>query len=365
MDASRPLNDRRVLVVTDDADLSPSIRRAAAAADREVGEHAPPVPRQRWDGASQVLLDAASAMACAAAGLPRRPGLVVLCAAEAGLAQWRAAAAVGAETVLTLPAEEPELVALLSRRSEQAVPGGAVVAMMGGRGGAGASVLAAATALTAPRHRPDRRVLLVDCDSRGGGLDLLLGVEQRPGLRWSGVAIEGGRVSAAALHDALPRAGSSVAVLSCGRGAMSVAPRPAAVAAVIESGRGAGELVVCDVPRTSDATVAGVLDLADLVIVVVPAQVRAAAAAESLAVALRGAHPNVGVVVRGPSPGGLRGGEVAELLGLPLIASMRPEPGLATTLDHGGLRLRRGSPLAAAATAILDVLEVGGAGRAS
>lgn len=357
MDTPRLPAARRVLAVTDDAELSLSIRRAAAAADREVNEHAAPVPRQLWDGAPQVLLDTASAAACAGAGLPRRPDVVVLCAGEPALPQWRAAAAAGAEAVLTLPEDEAELVALLTRRSEPVAPGGAVIAMMGGRGGAGASVLAAATALTAPRRRPDRRALLVDCDSRGGGLDLLLGVEQRPGLRWSGVAVEGGRVSASALHDALPRAGDGVAVLSCGRGAAAVAPGPAALAAVIEAGRGAGELVVCDVPRQPDVTAHGAVDLADLVVVVVPAQVRAAAAAESLAAALRDAHPNVGVVVRGPAPGGLRGRDIADLLGLPLLASMRPEPGLATSLDRGGLRLGRRSPLAGAASAVLAVLD--------
>ena len=110
-------------------------------------------------------------------------------------------------------------------------------------------------------------------------------------------------------------------------------------------------------PRQADVTAHGAVDLADLVVVVVPAQVRAAAAAESLAAALRDAHPNVGVVVRGPAPGGLRGRDIADLLGLPLLASMRPEPGLATSLDRGGLRLGRRSPLAGAASAVLAVLD--------
>jgi hypothetical protein len=61
-------------------------------------------------------------------------------------------------------------------------------------------------------------------------------------------------------------------------------------------------------------------------------------------------------VVRGPAPGGLRSGDVADIVGLPLLAAMRPQPQLAAALEHGGLRLGRRSPLAAAARRVLTVL---------
>ncbi|TQF74977.1 hypothetical protein FK531_02665 [Rhodococcus spelaei] len=363
MDATHATPDHPVVAVTKDTELAVSIRRAAAAADRPLAEHGGPVPRRAWDRAPHLLLDAGCAHECVAAGLPRRAAVQVVCIGTPGLSEWRAAAAVGAETVLTLPDDEAALVAALAQRAERAAGGGAMIAVLGGRGGAGASTLAAATALTASARR-GRGGLLVDCDPRGGGLDLLLGVERNPGLRWPAVVIEGGAVSAAALHDALPRTDDGVAVLSCGRGAGAAAPGAAALRAVVEAGRGVGDLVVCDVPRQPGSATETVLDLADLVVVVVPAQLRAAAAAETLAAAVRGSHPNVGVVVRGPAPGGLRAADIADLLGLPLLAAMRPEPGLAGALERGGLRLRRRSPLTGAATALLDLLDAG-AGRAS
>jgi hypothetical protein len=76
-----------------------------------------------------------------------------------------------------------------------------------------------------------------------------------------------------------------------------------------------------------------------------------------MAPALLGINPNVGVVVRGPAPGGLRPAEVARASGLPLLAAMRPEPRLAERLEREGLRLRRRSSLVAAARQVLSVLD--------
>ena len=50
-------------------------------------------------------------------------------------------------------------------------------------------------------------MLLVDGDPLGGGIDLVLGGESDRGLRWSDLLGAAGRVPAAALAEALPRAG--------------------------------------------------------------------------------------------------------------------------------------------------------------
>ena len=71
---------------------------------------------------------------------------------------------------------------------------------------------------------------------------------------------------------------------------------------------------------------------------------------------LTAVNPNVGLVVRGPAPGGLGPAEFATAVGLPLLTTMRPEPMLAERLEHGGLRFGARSPLARAARETLDVL---------
>ena len=85
---------------------------------------------------------------------------------------------------------------------------GAVVAVMAGRGGAGASLFATALAQSA------RDALLIDADPWSGGIDLVVGTEDEPGLRWPDLALEHGRLDFTALRQALPRR-DGLSVLSC------------------------------------------------------------------------------------------------------------------------------------------------------
>jgi secretion/DNA translocation related CpaE-like protein len=279
-------------------------------------------------------------------------------AAEPGPAQWEAAIAVGVQRLLVLPDQEADLVAELSdavesRRTER---NGVVLAVIGGRGGAGASVFATALAFAAPS------AFLVDVDPWGGGIDLALGGEADAGLRWPDLALQGGRLDYAALRDALPNRGD-VTVLSVGRGAGDV--DAVALTAVIDAGRRSGTTVICDLPRRATAAVESALDAADLVVLLTPADVRSCAAAAATGQWLTASNPNVGLVIRGPSPGGLRPEDVAQIVGLPSLAAMRPQPGVATMLERGGLSLRRRSPLASAARRVLTVLhhQPGGVGK--
>jgi hypothetical protein len=67
-----------------------------------------------------------------------------------------------------------------------------------------------------------------------------------------------------------------------------------------------------------------------------------------------GAIPRL--LVRGPAPGGLRTAEVAEAVGVELLAEMRPEPFLLSALERGDFRPRPGGPLVRAARTTLRVL---------
>ena len=128
------------------------------------------------------------------------------------------------------------------------------------------------------------------------------------------------------------------------------------VDAVVDAGRRGGVTVVCDLPRRlTDATQAA-LDAADLVVVVSRCDVRACAATAAMASVLATINPNVGLVVRGPSPGGLRAAEVADITGLPLLAAIKAQSQLAEQLERGGLRFRRRSAVALAARRVLAVL---------
>jgi secretion/DNA translocation related CpaE-like protein len=268
---------------------------------------------------------------------------------------WEWAVAVGAENVVSLPQAEAWLVAAFAEAAEGARGVGAVLGVVGGRGGAGASVLAAAVALRAAQD--GGRAMLVDCDPLGGGLDLVLGAEATEGARWPELAIAGGRVPATALHAALPRAGrggGSLAVLSCDRSDQG--PSAAGVNTVLDAGRRGGETVVCDLPRYPTDAALAALSAADLTVLVVPADVRSCASAGRVAAVLAEQARAVRLVVRGPAPGGITPDEIARTLGLPLLAAMRPQPGLRAMLERGTPPDRGRGPLAEAARAVLTEL---------
>ena len=139
----------------------------------------------------------------AAAPTVRCRGVAASCwwaAVEPLAADWEAAIAVGAQHVVTLPAQDGDLMAELSDAAEAARDGGrrgAVVAVIGGRGGAGASVFATALAQSAPD------ALLIDADPWGGGIDLVLGSEAE---QWSALARSGAAGRAAELRRVARRA---------------------------------------------------------------------------------------------------------------------------------------------------------------
>jgi secretion/DNA translocation related CpaE-like protein len=345
-----------LLALIDDRGLDADIDRVVAAAGMRLVRSGEPPGRRVWLSAAAVLLDAAAARRCADRGLPRRARVLLISGVTPGPEDWEAAVAVGAQQVVSMPAQDADLMALLADAADAARDGearGSVVAVVSGRGGGGASVFATALAQAAGE------ALLVDADPWGGGLDLVLGSETEPGLRWPDLSLAGGRLSYPALRDALPsrrgvRVLSGSRVLSGERASNDI--DAVALGAVIDAGSRGGVTVVCDTARRTTPATETALAAADLVVLVTPADVRSCAAAAATAQWVSAGNPNTGVVVRGPAPGGLRPIDVARIVGLPVLASMRPQPGIESLLERGGLRVRQRSPLAGAARKVLETL---------
>ncbi|CAL9466075.1 hypothetical protein SUDANB6_02739 [Streptomyces sp. enrichment culture] len=166
----------------------------------------------------------------------------------------------------------------------------------------------------------------MDADPLGGGLDVLLGGETAGGLRWPAFAASHGRVGGGALEESLPEL-HSLRVLSWDRGDCVAVP-PQAVRAVLAAARRRGGTVVVDLPRRVDDGVAEVLAQLDLGLLVVPAELRAIAAAGRVASAVGMIVRDLRVAVRGPYAPGLDDREVARLLALPLAGEVPVESGL-------------------------------------
>jgi len=341
--------DRPLLATTDHDLLDDLLRLCAAAGVEAQVAHEVAAARAEWSAAPLVVVDDDVSAAALAAGLARRPDVVLVARDLCDDATWERASRLGA-SVVVLPDAERWLLDRLAGTAVEPVPDATTIAVLGGRGGAGASILACALATTGAARCP---TVLVDADPLGGGLDLLLGVETAPGLRWRDLAGAGGTVSPAALVRALPRA-SGLPLLSWDRGDPVQVPADT-VGAVLAAVRGSHRLVVADLPRRLDAAAEVVAVESDVVLLVVPAEVRAAAAAGRVAAAVARFAGDVRVVVRGPAPSGLTGPDVARSLGLPLEGWLRPEPGLAAALERGEAPGRSGrGPLAQLCGKLLD-----------
>lgn len=357
--------DDRPLLLTDDSALRDEVLALAAAAGVELG-HDPQLNAARWRSAPLVLIDTALVGRAVAAGLARRAGVVAVAVEAPDAAGWEHCVRLGVERTVVVREAEQYLVGLLSDLDPGGTSDGRCVAVLGACGGAGASVLSAALAVCAARTTA--LVLLADCDPWGPGLDVLLGVEGGDGLRWNDIAAPSGRLAAEVLHRALPRVplhGGQVSVLCQDRFA-AAEPSPALVDVLIDSARRAGSTLVCDLPRAPGAAADRVLTRADLTVLVAPADVRGCFAATRLRPRLDQLGARCGLVVRGPSPGGLGGEDLAEVLGLPLLATMRPQPGLDRDIERGvpaGLPQR--GPLARAAATVLEQLDLAAVQRPS
>lgn len=321
----------RPLLVTDDSQLLDELLNLAGA-DMEVAPD-PAAARGRYGSAPIVLVGVDLAEACVRARLPRRPGVIIVGLRSSGDdvpdPPWRLAEQLGAEHIVLLPRAASWLVDRLAMATGTD-PTGCVLAVVGGRGGAGASVLAASLAVTAVRT--GKRAMLVDADPYGGGLDLVLGFEDSDGVRWPGLAHASGGLSVAALGEALPGSGD-LAVLSCDRDDPTVPVD--AMDAALDAGRRGWHLTVVDLPRRFDEAAQTALAAADHVLLVVPAELRACAAASRVASEVLRHTRSLSLVVRTPAPGRLTSREISRALELPVAGSYRFEPGLARGLEQG------------------------------
>nr|WP_044362439.1 septum site-determining protein Ssd [Streptomyces natalensis] len=313
------------LILTEDERLLDDLLRlcAAAGALPEVG-HGPPARKGAWEAAPLVVIgeDCADRLR----GVGRRAAVVLAGRDADDPALLRRAVAIGAERVLALPDGERWLVDRIADAVEGVGPPARTVGVIGGRGGAGASTLACALAVTAARTGAP--ALLVDGDPLGGGLDVLLGGEKEPGLRWPAFTESRGRVAGDALAESLPQL-HSLRVLSWDRAGEAAIP-PEAMRAVLAAARRRGGVVVVDLPRRVDDAVAEALAQVDVGLLIVPAELRAVAAAQRVAAGVRPVLGDLRVVARGvpgPDPG-LPPDEIAHLLKLPLAGELAWDTGL-------------------------------------
>ncbi|KAB2806915.1 septum site determining protein [Pimelobacter simplex] len=347
---SRPARRRTdgppLVVTADDALLAELLPLAAAADVTPAIARDPQTALVTWTRAPLVLVGADLAGALARVVPETRPHVFVVARDQAPDELFRTTLQLGAEQVVELPASAGWLVELLADLTEQQPGRGRVIGVVGATGGAGATTLACALGQWAARSGP---AALVDCDPQGPGLDRMLGLEGREGFRWDALGRTTGRLSARALREALPRRGR-LGVLSWYVDGRVQTLQAFAVREVVSAARRGHQVVVVDLPRSPDPLVDEVAARCDQLLVVTVASVTGVAGATRMRARFAD-HADPGVVLRGEA---FAPDEVARAVGLPVLAQMRDQRGLAEAVDLGlgPLRSLRG-PLARAAAQLL------------
>lgn len=311
------------MLVTGDEGIRDRVLAAAAAAavDVRVARSAAelgsgPQPRVLFVGADQIALVARSPV------LGRAPVHLVGTAADQDrLCEW--SAALGA-AVIVLPDGLQWLANALAGGRDGATA--TVLCLLGAVGGLGTSTLAAGLAHQAALR--GHRVALVDLDARGGGLDLLVGLEERPGWRWPHLVDADGFLGD--LHDHLPRL-DGLAVLSHDR-AGPIEPPATAIVAVLRSLARSHDLVLLDVGARPGPAEVAALRAADGALLLCPGDVRGLAAA---AQQLRTIDPHVplAAVLSQLRPGGRDA--VTRALDLPVVAALPFDRAMAADAERG------------------------------
>ncbi|MGW5880521.1 septum site-determining protein Ssd [Nocardiopsis terrae] len=331
------------LIATADPALLDDLVRLAAAAATEVTIASDPEQALRaWGRSPLVVVGRDLERTLRSANPPPHPRVAVV--ARAGTPPPRADGVRPGRnetsSAYLLPRDEAALVDLFASLSEH--PPAPFVSVVGGRGGAGASLLAVALSLAG--DRAGRATALLDADPLGCGPDIYLGCDHTavdPRTGWDDLLRQRGRMPWRTLREGLPKVGR-VDVLTWARGGGTDQGRPlpvGAVRSVLASARRGAELVVADLPRSFDPATTALLNHSDLVLVVVPADVYSVVSAARMTPRIEQEADRVRVVVRG-ARGGLSTEVVAKSLGLELGADLPSEPGLSRTLRVGDVPAR-------------------------
>lgn len=327
-DAWLPDSGEEVLLVTASAVVRAEVERIVAAAGAHLRVVTDALEGARyWDASAAVLVGSDIRELP-----PRRRAPAVLIGLDGeGDSLWHLAAALGAERVAVLPDAAAWLADHLSR-SRAPGPGGIILGVTGGCGGAGATTAAIWIAQAAAGM--GARVLLVDGDPWGGGLELAIAAEETPGLRWPDLSEARGSIDSSQLSDALPVAGG-FSFLSWPASREQPIPVSApTTTGVLDAARRGYELVVLDIGRGAAPLQSYAWDC-DRIMMVVPAQLKAAVAA----VRLLHEFPPVeaGLLVRGRPGSALDGSVISEAIGLPVQGRVPEIRGVGAATESGRL----------------------------
>ncbi len=239
---------------------------------------------------------------------------------EPTLQVWQCATAYKAAHVFSLPSARTLITELLTPVSTAKAT---TIACVSPVGGSGTTVTAAA--LAARLSRTSESVVLVDCDEKHSGLDIVLGAESQPGARWEDILASSSSYRGSDVVSALPRAGT-LPFLS------SRAPfHTCDTVDVVNSIRQQSDFVVLDFGTTRIHE--ALSEMVDWTCIIVPSTVRAVAMAKSFLEQLP--KTKRGLVVRTVPGTSLPALTIAEKLEVPLLTNVPTDSRIVEQIEQG------------------------------
>jgi len=317
-----------VLIVGADPQVVDAVRRCAIAAGIETDEvFSLTQARTRWSTADVVVVgdDQINDLACQS--LPTRTGVLVVSRDLTDSSPWRLAVLLGAERVVDVGSELSDLVDRFTAGSSARAT---VLAVVPGSGGAGASVTAAVLAMSGSAL--GHQTVLCDADPESAGADLLLGLDETPGLRWNHLNPSAGPPPGDRLFTSLPRL-ADCAVITRDRGQQAM-PDSGLIRSTIHALGASADLIIADLPRGDRELRNDVIAVCDLVFVVVTCDLRGATSAMNLVESIRD-RADVRLLTRSRAGDSLDPDDVANWLDLPLESALPNEQGIISAVDRG------------------------------
>lgn len=201
------------------------------------------------------------------------PEVVLVTFGEPGIQIWQKAVATGAKYVAFLPdAREWLIQNLIPRPSKNS----RIIGVLGVSGGLGCSLLASSIAANFATSK--NSTLLVETNMFSGGLDVLWGIEETKGSRWSDLINQSNQILPIDVFRSLPKS-DEVSILSCD----SKDPRyPENFDQTIEELLSTSDLVVIDLPNPAHPKFENLLGLCTEIVLLVGSTIKSISAANQL-----------------------------------------------------------------------------------
>lgn len=307
-----------VLVLTQDAQLISEIEKICAVTQAKVS-FKNSVIEDEVNSASTVLIDERLDLNVS------HPNVVVVTTGEPGPVIWQKAVSTGAKYVAFLPDARPWLLANLTPQTNKTAH---TIGVLGSSGGLGASLLTSLIAINFAQA--NQKVLLTELSTASGGLDVLWGIEDVKGMRWSHLSNDLSQFLVQDVMRSIPNV-DGVSILSSDLTGIS---NEKSAIALLRALMSEVDVQLVDLPNPQSVCFQDLVGICDELVLLVGSSIKSISAANQIVNQFQ-QFTKAKLIVRNLPGTNLTDLNIARTLGLPLIGQIPNEIKLVEHLEQG------------------------------